>query len=322
MHFSSSAIGIATAVALVSTNVVEGCPFASSGSQYVPKNHPIVPKFHRRVQAEDNDVDFGSMFGPDGRLVGSPSLDNGAFDAPGLLTPMREDGSTIADIVAGLSAAGGNGDMCLIRFQQLPPPAAGNFSFDQNAADLLAFKVYGDMMVDRFYQLSGPDVNEGGIIFSFCTSGSGGVESLCNAGIEPERLCDERLMKNSVRWPQAITGFKLTNMTLEAVKAAIATWRTTDGGHLPSIVWSFNGGSPDLGGSQIGIWGNIGAIECKGCFDECTAPATPTPTMAPVAPTVAPVTATTSPPADSGVGTSALTVTAISVVMMVAAFAF
>jgi hypothetical protein len=106
--------------------------------------------------------------------------------------------------------------MCLIRFQQLPPPAAGNFSFDQNAADRLALKVYGDMMVDRFYQLSGPDINEGGIILSCTTIGYGGVESMCNAGIEPERFCDERLMNSSNRWPQAITGFKLTNETGES----------------------------------------------------------------------------------------------------------
>lgn len=152
------------------------------------------------------------MFAPDGRLVGSPSLANGGFEAGGLLVPMRDDGSTIADVVAELGSQLGT-DMCLIRFQQLPPPAVGNFSFDQNAADRLDLKLYGEMMVDRFYQLSGPDVNDGGIIFSAVTIGSGGVEAFCNAGIEPERWCDERLMRNSVRWSQAITGYKLTNKT-------------------------------------------------------------------------------------------------------------
>jgi hypothetical protein len=103
--------------------------------------------------------------------------------------------------------------MCMIRFQQLPPPSVGNYSFDQNAPDRLQLHLYSDIMTDRFYQLSGADKNAGGIIFAACTVGHGGIESFCNAGIDPERFCDDRLMKTSLRWPQAITGFKLTNET-------------------------------------------------------------------------------------------------------------
>ena len=206
MQSSSSVIALVVAIGI--HHGAEGCPFSSSGSHHMPKNHPFVPELlRRRAQQQE------SLFGLDGRLVGSPSLDNGAFNAPSLLIPIEDDGSTIADVIAEMSTSGDNGDMCLVRFQQLPPPEEGNFSFDQNATDRMSLKVLGDMMVDRFYQLSGPDVNEGGIIFAFTTIGYGGVESMCNAGIEPERWCDERLMKNSVRWPQAITGYKLTEKT-------------------------------------------------------------------------------------------------------------
>jgi len=258
MNFPSSVIALIVAIGI---NVAEGCPFASSAgsSKYLPKDHPFVPKFHRRAAEEGEE----SLWGTNGRLVGSPSLKNGAFDAPSMLTPIAEDGSTIADVVAAMSTSGENGDMCLIRFQQLPPPEEGNFSFDQNATDRLALKVYGDMMVERFNQLSGSDVNEGGIILAVTTIGYGGVESMCKAGIEPERFCDDRLLKTSVRWPQAITGYKLTNKTVDAIKAAIGTWRTTDDGHLPSMLWSFNGGQPDIGGSQVGYWGNAGGLFSK-----------------------------------------------------------
>ena len=51
--------------------------------------------------------------------------------------------------------------------------------------------------------------------------------------------------------------------TVDAVKAGISTWRTTDDGHLPSMQWSFNGGNPDIGGSQVGYWGNEGGLFSK-----------------------------------------------------------
>lgn len=117
-------------------------------------------------------------------------------------------------------------------------------------------------MTQRFAELSSPDLHMGSIIHASCTIGSGGIESMCNAGIEPERFCADN-MTSAVRWPQAVTGYKLTNETVGAVKAAIETWRNTDEAHLPSILWSMAGGNPEAGGSQVGYWGNAGGLFSK-----------------------------------------------------------
>jgi hypothetical protein len=52
-------------------------------------------------------------------------------------------------------------------------------------------------------------------------------------------------------------------LTVDAVKAAITTWRTTDDGHLPAMLWSFLGGQPDQGGSEVGVWGENGGLFTK-----------------------------------------------------------
>lgn len=295
MRFSSPAI---LAVVFSSIPLLEACPYASTLSlvgnniNNLPKNHPKVANTKRLLQDGGEEI----LIGLDGRLVGSPYLGNGAFDGTSLLTPLGDGDGTIADLVAGMSSSMGE-DMCLIRFQQLPPPAAGDYAFDQNAVDQLAFKKYGDLMVQLFSDLSSPDLHLGAIVHASTTSGFGGVESFCNAGIEPERFCDEtRLKGNSLRWPQAVTGYKLTSetgtyhvlmlidlciqsnrcqmyvsnsfcckllATVQAAKDVVRTWRTTDEGHLPTMDWTFFGGDPNSGGSQIAFWGNDGGLFSK-----------------------------------------------------------
>jgi len=259
MRFSTSSLVI---LALATTSLVEACPFASSGLaanlENLPKNHPPVAS-GRKLAGHVSSPE--SLIGLDGRLVGSPSLDNGAADYPSLLVPIRDDGGTIADVVAEFSTAMGE-DFCLIRFQQLPPPEEGDYSFDQNAKDRQSLRDYGAMMVKRFSDLSSPDLHMGGIIHASTTNGYGGIESMCNAGIEAERYCADN-MTSILRWPQAVTGYKLNNETVEAVKDAIGTWRSTEEGHLPSMLWSFNGGNPDAGGSEVGYWGNAGGLFSK-----------------------------------------------------------
>jgi hypothetical protein len=100
-----------------------------------------------------------------------------------------------------------------VRFQQLPPPASGLFDFNQNEVDRQTLLNYTDMMTQRFYDLSGETTNGGGIILAGCTVGSGGARALCDAGIDTDRFCDPRVLSQSIRWPQAITGYKLTNST-------------------------------------------------------------------------------------------------------------
>lgn len=201
--YSSSLLLVAAIATRTSVLLVEGCPFAWSGGE-IPKDHPAM--IHQRREQEED------LVGSDGILIGSPSRINGALDWPGLLEPVSDDGSTIADRVSELSASL-NVDMCLIRFQSLPPPEVGNFAFDQNMADLESFVLYGDLMTQRFYDLSGPDVNDGGIVFAGCTCGYGAVQAMCDAGIDTERFCDERLLNQTNRWAQAITGYKLTSST-------------------------------------------------------------------------------------------------------------
>lgn len=207
MYLSSSTILVIAVVA--SFRRVEACPFASSDGRTA--NIPSLPKFHpslSRRQLQDEEL----LIGLDGRLIGSPSLDNGAMDFPSLLVPIEYGGTvTIADVVAEMSTAHGE-DFCLIRFQQLPPPEEGNYSFDQNATDRQSLVDFGDMMVQRFSELSDPSLHMGAIIHASTTIGYGGIESACQAGIQPERFCSDNI-SSAVRWPQAVTGYKITNET-------------------------------------------------------------------------------------------------------------
>ena len=52
-------------------------------------------------------------------------------------------------------------------------------------------------------------------------------------------------------------------LTVEAVKAAVETFRSTETGHLPAISFAYNGGSPENGGSEVPGWGNFGSLLSK-----------------------------------------------------------
>ena len=50
---------------------------------------------------------------------------------------------------------------------------------------------------------------------------------------------------------------------MEAVKEAVATFRSSESGHLPAITWAYSGGSPENGGSVVPGWGNYGTLLSK-----------------------------------------------------------
>jgi hypothetical protein len=199
MHIPS---GILASMALLAggCSLTDGCPFAKEGGQ-MPENHSELRA--RRTQA--------GFFEPDGYLIGTPSRANGAMELPGMTQALDATGITLADTLATASATSG-ADICVVRFQQLPPPASGFFNFSLNEVDRETFLTYADLMTQRFYDLSVETPN-GGIIFAGCTIGSGGAQAMCEAGIDTDRFCDPRVLSQSIRWPQAITGYKLTNST-------------------------------------------------------------------------------------------------------------
>eukprot|EP00956_Cyclotella_meneghiniana_P026585 scaffold57815_cov53-Cyclotella_meneghiniana.AAC.3 len=193
-----------------------------------------------------------------GNLLGSPSFENGAINLPGLLQVAdTESGATLADVIADSSTAVST-DLCLVRFQQLPPPAGpdGSYSFTRSMTDLQSLQELADTMTQRFYDLSGPNVINGGILFAAATSGSGGAKAYCDNDMDTSRFCHESVLNNPLTWPEAVTGYKLTADTVDAVKDTIATWRSSEEGHLPSLTWVYNGGDPENGGSEYGIWGD------------------------------------------------------------------
>lgn len=95
---------------------------------------------------------------------------------------MPDAGNTLTDLLATASAAQGV-DICILRFQQLPPLGSGLFDFNQNEVDLQTLMNYTDMMTQGFYDLGGETTNGGGIILAGCTVDSGGARALCDAGI-------------------------------------------------------------------------------------------------------------------------------------------
>ena len=200
MHIPSS---ILASISLLAGRFhpVAGCPFATEGGP-IPENHPEL-RVARRTKA--------GFFEPDGYLIGTPSRANGAMELPGMTQALDATGNTLADTLAAASSTGGV-DICVVRFQQLPPPASGLFDVNQNEVDRQTFLTYGDLMTQRFYDLS-IGMPSGGIIFAGCTIGYGLAQSLCDAGIQTDRFCDPRILSQSIRWPQAITGYKLTNST-------------------------------------------------------------------------------------------------------------
>ena len=83
--------------------------------------------------------------------------------------------------------------------------------------------------------------------------------------MDTSRFCHESVLNNPLTWPEAVTGYKLTADTVDAVKDTIATWRSSEEGHLPSLTWVYNGGDPENGGSEYGIWGDpsVGLLVSK-----------------------------------------------------------
>lgn len=258
---------VSSTVILLSSLVgVTGCPFASIVDGKLPNGHPqLQNQRHLQDWLKDQAPDY--WFDKDGALIGSPSFANGAYYGPSMNGVIDDAGTTFADLIAA-GSADADKDMCVIRFQSLPPPVSGNFSFSANDVDRDSLLYLGDTMVQRYYDLSGPDVNAGGIIFAATTIGWGGAQTMCDAGIDTDRFCDERVLSQTVRWPQAVTGYKLNAETLTAIKSAVATWRESEDGHLESINWAFNAGNPSLGGSEagggeLGYWGNFGGLYTK-----------------------------------------------------------
>lgn len=200
MHILSSVLASITLLA-GPFHLVAACPFATEGGT-LPKNHPELSVARRTKEG---------FFEPDGYLIGSPSRGNGAIELPGLTQALDTTGNTVADTLATASSTVG-ADICVVRFQQLPPPASGFFDVNQNEVDRQTFLTYADLMTQRFYDLS-TGMSSGGIIFGGCTIGYGGAQSMCDAGIDTDRFCDPRVLSQSIRWPQAITGYKLTNST-------------------------------------------------------------------------------------------------------------
>lgn len=177
-------------------DLVAGCPFDNGGP--IPEDHADVV---RRTT-------LAGFFDPDGYLTGSPSRGNGVFGLAGITQAMDATGTTLADVVASQSRPGA--DLCLIRFQQLPPPATGRFEIDQNEVDRQSFLDLIDVMTQRFYDLVTPD---GGVFFSGSTIGSRGARAMCDAGIDTDRFCDPRVLSQTLEWPQSITGYRVTNST-------------------------------------------------------------------------------------------------------------
>jgi hypothetical protein len=205
MHIPSSMLASITLLLLAGRfHPVHGCPFATEGGA-IPEDHPeIHVAQRRRTQA-------AGFFEPDGYLLGTPSRTNGATELPGMTKALDDTGNTVADILASASTTSGM-DVCVVRFQQLPPPASGLFDLNQNEVDRETFLTYADLMTQRFYDL-GAGMADGGIIFGGCTIGSDGAKAMCDAGIDTDRFCDPRVLSQYIRWPQAITGYKVTNST-------------------------------------------------------------------------------------------------------------
>lgn len=195
-------------------------------------------------------------------LPGSPALDNNAFESPGLTTVFNIAGMdlTVIDIMAYMSGVLGT-DMCYWALQQLPPPFANYSAAPADSKGKLLD--YGTLAARRLQALAGRDRNSGIVWFAAVAFGSELNSWLCNQSINTAVRCDATRRNQQLRWPQAITGFRVNASITEQVRSLVRTWRTSDGGHLPMLNWVFNGGNTSQNGSIVAGWGTGGGLRAK-----------------------------------------------------------
>ena len=257
------------------------CPFADLGLVDLDYNDCIV--HHSKEMCEHMNFQKGESRSLR-KLLGAPgypplpepdiSLKNNGLLSPQLSTAVFHAYDLI-DYIAGY--VGGllpginppaellGKDMCLWNFQSLPPPPGPDNQYRIPPLDAARAIELCDIANERFQKEIGKDKNNGVVVFGGCTIGARGSHDLCEYNLDDDynsRYCGNPTQSSSVRWPQAVTMFKvraatsIENKENAVLKAFIAKWRSSDKLHKSHIRWVMEGGTGSAAGSVVGGWGS------------------------------------------------------------------
>ena len=259
--------------------LVRCCPFADFGLMGGNYNDCLL--HHPKEMCDELKMSEGGTRSLR-KLLGAPgtpplpdediSLKNNAFSTAGTILSDVLNGLDLIDVVSGI--AGGlipgapeefvGMDMCVWNFQSLPPPPGPDGQYKVPALDAVLALEHCNGANDKFQSEIGADKNDGALVFGGCTLGARASKDVCEFDINSEvnaRYCNEPTQTSSIRWPQAVTMFKvrpatsLENKENAALKAFVSKWRNSEQFHLSARRWVMEGGTGSARGSVVGGWG-------------------------------------------------------------------
>lgn len=207
------------------TSRTDGCRFAESG-RTIPND-----AFHRALSSEN-----AYPVLPDPITTA-----NNAFVTNDLQAPIPELTGNYKTLLENLDEFAAKnedkGGYCYWSFQALPPPRGDraphwDVSTGQWDQDVEWVEAYGDVAVARLHSRITPG---GPLVAAACTIGTALTTRRCANGRSNRSKCVPAITDGEIRWPMAISMWKVGHPDLES---AVTDWRAdASTGHLPNIEW-------------------------------------------------------------------------------------